>query len=1034
MTDRSPNFLQALRQTGYLSSADQPVPGLTLSGDGNTTRLRPVFDKSESGLQADAIFSAQRSPISIFKDAGRCQPDSRQIHSWHEMAWNVGIAPLLWVVTPTDVRLYNCYASPPATNSEPVDSPYLEKYALDQTEQVRALEAKCGRLATETGAFWSSSIGRQINRSHRVDRELLGEIQALEEQLISLTLESSDSTSHALAQDLAQRFIGRCIFMWYLLDRGLAQSFLPPDLRIDLGAMFATREAAFKLFDWLREHINGDLFPIKNAGIEREHLTAKHLTLLRDFSESRSVQTSQQGQGRLFRFRFDAIPIDLISSIYQRFARSSAEEMAEEQSLHYTPIELVHLISDQVFEGLDSQARVVDLACGSGAFLVEAFRRLVWRETGDNFVPRDVVRRILYNQLYGIDINRSALDIAAFSLYLAALELDSEAPRNISELKFEPLINRTLFERNSLDSDVQKELMKRQPNGRFDAVIGNTPWTFIGQSSSNLPANDLGSSPKPRRSLDQAFLRAADHLAGGVGNIGMIIKSTPLFSRDQQAIESRENLIQKMSPVALINLSYLRREGLFPDALGPALIFFARCKFTPNPDQCLVGSIPWSPDFRRTGLFQINPGALRFVSRKRILSFPSFLKSATFGTARDTWLIERLEREFPTLDEALYALETLKEKHRWQEFKVNIHDLLERPREHYCFLGFMTHRDFLPYRMRLNQLEISEYISQISDLNNPILSRNILICSEEFSAEIDSLRGRYRAALISLDALYAESSGRFPLASFDPDPQFTYLLSGILNSSLTSFQLAMGGSNLCIERPIVKPQSLLALRVPKFSDLRRTCPELVEGVLHAERQAAEKPSDRKYLAALDEAVFNLYRLEREERVLAEDSVERTCQLIFDSTVERLKAVRPPNDTLLRQYGRQVALTINAYLRAQGKRHLEANIYHESSQGGKFALDLPGLTAVRFVMESGGPGEDAVVRDGDASDLARLKTMLDSTSNANAEPAPYLNERRHLRLYVDDGLFVVKPSEHRNWTRIAALNDADAILADHWNGE
>ena len=59
-------------------------------------------------------------------------------------------------------------------------------------------------------------------------------------------------------------------------------------------------------------------------------------------------------------------------------------------------------------------------------------------------------------------------------------------------------------------------------------------------------------------------------------------------------------------------------------------------------------------------------------------------------------------------------------------------------------------------------------------------------------------------------------------------------------------------------------------------------------------------------------------------------------------------------------------------------------------------------------------------------------MLDSASNANAEPNPYLNERRHLRLYVDDDLFVVKPSEHRNWTRIAALNDADAILADHWH--
>ena len=311
-----------------------------------------------------------------------------------------------------------------------------------------------------------------------------------------------------------------------------------------------------------------------------------------------------------------------------------------------------------------------------------------------------------------------------------------------------------------------------------------------------------------------------------------------------------------------------------------------------------------------------------------------------------------------------------------------------------------------------------------------IFSGPLLICLGAFSTKTAALCGRYSAAVITSNALYTESFVGVSFASLGP--RLAYLLSGILNSSLTSFQFAMGGSNLCIERPIVKPQSLLALRVPPLSDLTRTCPELVEGVLEAERHAAGDPSDRKRLAALDEAVFELYGLEREERVLAEDSVERTCQLIFDSPVERLKAVSPPNDTLLRQYGRQVALTVNAYLRAQGKRHLEANVFHESLQDDRLALGFPGLTAVRFVMESGGPAEDAVVRDGGPSALARLKPMLDSASNANAEPTPCLNERRHLRLYGDDDLFVVKPSEHRNWTRIAALNDADAILADHWH--
>ena len=39
----------------------------------------------------------------------------------------------------------------------------------------------------------------------------------------------------------------------------------------------------------------------------------------------------------------------------------------------------------------------------------------------------------------------------------------------------------------------------------------------------------------------------------------------------------------------------------------------------------------------------------------------------------------------------------------------------------------------------------------------------------------------------------------------------------------------------------------------------------------------------------------------------------------------------------------------------------------------------------------------------------------------------------LRIYGDDDLFILKPTEVRYWTRTAGLNDADIILADHWLG-
>ena len=318
---KSPTFDRVLQATGFLRASGRPVPGLTLPADEDAAKLQAVFRNDRVGLNADAVFSAHSVPTSIFKDAGEAPPRQENIRAWHEAAWNIGVAPLLWIITPTDVRLYDCYASPvqPPLHGSTAQPP-LDHFLVDSPDRLRALDATCGRLATETGAFWSSAIGKKIDRRHRVDRELLAEINALEQHLVRLTPSDSSTKSRDRARDFAQRFIGRCIFTWYLLDRELAQPFLPTDLPADLGSMFATPDSAFLLFDWLRATFNGDLFPMDDPGAERRHLTTEHLAIIRDFVEGRSLIPDRRGQGRLFRFRFNAIPIDLISAIYQQFA------------------------------------------------------------------------------------------------------------------------------------------------------------------------------------------------------------------------------------------------------------------------------------------------------------------------------------------------------------------------------------------------------------------------------------------------------------------------------------------------------------------------------------------------------------------------------------------------------------------------------------------------------------------------------------------------------------------------------------------
>lgn len=1020
---RSAAFKKALTYTGYLLPSGSPAPGMTLASQGANSRLHPALSNSRVGLEADAVFSAQNTPLAIFKDAGTDLPTTEQIIKWHEAAWNVGLAPLLWIITPTDIRLYNCYESPAKGGSQNLAAQPLDTFPLDSEDRLRTLDAMCGRFATETGAFWSSAIGEKIDRRHRVDRELLGEINALEERLTQIPPASAVPTEDQRAEikasrDFAQRLIGRCLFTSYLIDRGIAQPFLPSNFSPQVSDMFGSVDSTFALFQWLRQTFNGDLFPMDDPGAEQQRLGDAHLALLRDFIEGRSLVPDNNGQGRLFRFRYDAIPVDLISSIYQQFARSSAAEEAHVQGLHYTPVELVHLTLDPVFEALPAKARVIDPTCGSGAFLVEAFRRLVWKNTRGKSATRALVRKILYEQLFGIDINRSALGIAAFSLYLAALELDEETVTDVADLKFHRLIDKTLFHADTVHDQLPAKITAKP----FDAVVGNPPWTFVRQTTS-LPkrvADDEGTA-RPRRSPDQAFLAVASQLAGNTGRIGMIMKASPFFSKDEHAIKSREVFLRNLAPASIVNLSALRKEGLFPDASGPALLFFARCALMEQKDQLLVGSIPWTPEFRRNGVFHVGPGEIKRVSLSRVLRTPAMLKAATFGTVRDGWLIEKLERSLPTLDEVLTRAGFVKGKTRGQGFKVHGHTY--EPADHYSGIPVLTPECYEPFRLDERALLPFALPRLHRPRKTSIFQAPLLICPKG-SFESASEAGRYSATVTSTNVLYTENF--YGISFAGRDPHWAYVISGILNSSLSTFQFAFGGGAWGLERPTVEPKDLLSIRIP---DLANANPLLMKVVADAERAAAKNPANPDRLNALDQAVFDLYELDRDEAVIAQESVIRARMFLFEGWKQRKEFIKVPFYDSLAAYAGEVVQVVNTYLRARGKRHLEAVVYPQSVIQANLDKGSPGITAVKFLMVSGPPTSTPVVRQGQGIDMEHLTSLL--RGQVNSDIPPYLNERRQLRIYADKDLSILKPSEVRYWTRTAGINDADVILADHW---
>ena len=183
------------------------------------------------------------------------------------------------------------------------------------------------------------------------------------------------------------------------------------------------KEMTYELFEQLAEDFNGDLFVASQ--IERESVADEHLRLLKNLLQGRTGV--QQEPLFLWAYDFSVIPTNLISTMYELFSRSEMGKAAG--GTHFTPPPLVEFVLSDVLDEktLDLQPTICDPACGSGIFLVEAFRRVVRHEMlrEGHLLSSARLRQILLNQVYGCDIDDAAVRLAAFSLYIAFLNYQS---------------------------------------------------------------------------------------------------------------------------------------------------------------------------------------------------------------------------------------------------------------------------------------------------------------------------------------------------------------------------------------------------------------------------------------------------------------------------------------------------------------------------------------------------------------------------------------------------------------------------------
>ena len=130
--------------------------------------------------------------------------------------------------------------------------------------------------------------------------------------------------------------------------------------------------------------------------------------------------------------------------------------------------------------------KIVDPACGSGAFLITAFEYLlnynkyldekIFDLIGTQGLFSDRTKEILQNNIFGVDLNRESIEITKLSLWLKTADKD----KTLATLENNIKCGNSLIDDpeivGELAFDWEKEFPEVFENGGFDIVIGNPPY------------------------------------------------------------------------------------------------------------------------------------------------------------------------------------------------------------------------------------------------------------------------------------------------------------------------------------------------------------------------------------------------------------------------------------------------------------------------------------------------------------------------------------------------------------------------------
>lgn len=962
-------------------------------------RLYPNY-KDLKSLGADECYFIAGHPAALFlKTQVFDQEYAVKISEVLHHAWNYRKVLLLIAYSNSEVRVYNCYTKPTYVTNDSARNRELEDAQIMLTSigdsEFGVFASLFSREALDTGALWQAGRDRiKINISKRVDAFLVDSLDRTKAELLKDGLE--EKYIHAL--------LIRSLFVLFLEEKGAAAKAgvyeaIKPGC-ITYFELLKDKNATYKLFEVLNQRFNGDITHLHKG--EKEAVKARHLDIVRKCFLDGDLSDNPKMYGDWRLFRFDIIRIELLSEIYEHFLGSSKAARGQ----YYTPTNLVDLVLSEKLPADSTKwdLKVLDPSCGSGIFLVESYKRLIrnWKNAHHtDSIDFQTLQSILCNSIYGIDIDATALSVAAFSLYLTLInELDPRTLWANEAYKLPCLIHGkdagsevigNLWCADSIATDLTAIL----PD--MDLVVGNPPYgTRHDQQSIKEYCRKQGFATE----MSLPFIHKVTSVCPN-GEIALLVNMKILTNSNGTYARFRNWLLKTAYLEKVYNFSVFRNApsnfggSLFSSASTPVAVLFYRMTRPEQPSESITY---WAPRtyVKSSLLYDIVLDSCDVKYLPRVLCEENDARIWKIG-AWGNMMAHRVVKKLDTMS----TLQDTFNEMGWI-FGRGCNADSERP-------------DFVPdaiLNLNIGRYSITKDATQHNSKrkayrnNKPGIFDAPYVVMKECPDNNGVIAGIFDGNAIT-------TTSAFVFNGMEDEDKI--VLACYLNSKMANAFLFLTSSTWGIERErLLLEDEALKLPTPfdKITEeQKRELVTLYKRICEKQANLLDGGIDEE-VSKIDNLFYPVFGLTALEVKVLEDVYDNSLKLF--ALQEKAEAMRPADNQYLTAYAKCLCDSINGFYR------------YSATRVSPELLAPDAHTPLNMVVVRFGKEEKGLKQMDSQEGWTRMRKLYRALV---AKPSDGIVVQRILREYDEDSIVLIKPNQRRYWTEMQAMEDGASVFSE-----